>query len=519
MANNQKPPPRAARKPPPAAPKAAAKAVPVAATEDDFGEAEAKVVLEATPGGVVPMKRVARNDPTGGPSSKPGDINATPGRPVVDMDREVMGEKRKLTKKQQDQLAGWRGKTHGKKLDAYFRGQMEDARRKFGHRSVMAGNPDENLIIGIPMPALPIEYLLCQDVFPLGLVLQLLGEAGSLKSAFLYEIFRWFRRAGGGSHLEEVETKWSADLMQSIVGYADDEVNVLVNRCNSVEEWQQRLQYDIKTEKSKLMGTKEEPGPGRTIPICFGVDSIMGKASFETQEKVHEAGFAGRNFPIEALSITSFMKTVPQMIDEWPFALVLNNHLKMGKDSDGNDKRGVAGGRGVNFQESFELETKVRKRKIECADWDGVQIEIQCMKNSFGPSWRKIPARMLWWAEENPSYPDPKHPQHWKQRTVWDWHWSTVKFLTELKGRDAARLKEVGFHIKAEKTSDVDNSAWSSTLGMKSKDAVRWDVLGKMIADSPDASNLVRQALGIKRRPLLAGDYLHQMEGLVTQLP
>ncbi len=76
----------------------------------------------------------------------------------------------------------------------------------------------------------------------------------------------------------------------------------------------------------------------------------MGKASYETQEKVHDDGFAGRNYPIEALSISTYMKTIPQMIDGWPFALVLNNHLKMGKDKDGRDVRNTAGGKAVNFQ-------------------------------------------------------------------------------------------------------------------------------------------------------------------------
>jgi len=463
--------------------------------------------------GTLKRRLKPREDPTGA-STGPNDRVHAP-RPVHSLDNRDLS---KIPKKGKQRLAEWRGQNHGKKLDKYMQGMMSASRRKFGHNAVFAGHTDENMIVGIPCP-LAFEYLLCQDVFPLGLIYQIVGLAGSLKSSLIYEIMRWFRNAGGGSHLEEVETKFSPELMRSIVGYAEDETNVIVDRCDSVEDWQRKLLYNIDQQKELLTWEDKAnkiPGPGRTVPICFAVDSVSGKLSMETQEKVNDQGFHGRSFPIEAMSITGFMKTVPQMIDGWPFALVLNNHLKMGKDDQGHDVRRITGGAGLNFQESFELETKVRKSKIECSEWEGIQIGIRCTKNSFGPTHRRIDARMLWWEEMNEETGD------YDQITRWDWHWSTVQLLTGenmLSAMIRARLKEAGVHVDAPKKADVENLAWSKNLGMKKEDAVPWSELGAMIAKDTVLLNTIRQCLGIKRRPLLQGDYLQQLEGLREQLP
>lgn len=419
-------------------------------------------------------------------------------------------DNRKLTKKQKGQLAKWKGKNHGNAVDTYLRGQIESARKKTGHHSVMAAGEADNMVIGIPCPALSYEYLIAQDCQPLGLVTTLVGPTMSHKTSLLCEIYRWFQEAGGFAIHEEAETKHSPDLMPSIMG-ADP--RVILERCDSVEDWQRKLTYWIKTQKKDLIGTKENPGPGRTIPIAFGVDSIMGKAAEETQEKVLEDGHAGRGFPVEALSITKYMRTIPKELDEWPFALFLVNHLKMGQDSSGNAERQMAGGKGVGFQESWEIECKVRNRSITCTEWDGVVVELRCHKNSFGPTYRSITTRMLWWEEEDMETGDIV------QRTVWDWDWATIRLLTTLKGRPAAKLKANGFHLAAPKTSMVENLAWSRNLGMKAEDAVDWSTCGRMLRENHEVMEILRQSLGIKRRPLLHGDYLHQVESLREEMP
>jgi hypothetical protein len=431
---------------------------------------------------------------------------ASPGIPKRAM---ISMDDRKLSKKQREQLTKtWRGANRGRNLDAYMQAQLEEGQKKWGDSRVIAANDSNNVLIGIKTPSLAFEYLICQDVFPLGLVMQVNGPPNSLKSSLGFEFMRWIRLAGGGSHLFEVESKFDSEWCRTIAGHGKDEHNVIVDKCDSVEEWQTRLQYRINLHQKNMQGTDKEPGPGRRFPVGFFVDTIVGKNSYETQEKTHKEGFAGRNHPVEALSITSFMKTVPQMIDEWPFALVLLNHLKFGKDDGGRDVRRTAGGVGVNFQESWELETSVRRSSISCQSWDGRVIQIKCAKNSFGPTGRSIDARLLFWDQIN------EETGLNERQAMWDWNWATVKMLTDPDSKAAAMLKKADFHIKAETTGDATATAWSAALGMKAKDAVPWDEIGDMISKNEQAKQTIRQALGIKPRPILAGDYLEMIESM-----
>jgi hypothetical protein len=475
--------------------------------DDEFSGKPAEKIIAAT------ADRKPRTNPAeaSNPTQSKADREASPGLPkraVVSMDL----RKGKLTKKNLEQLKDWRNNNRGKMVDAYWSAQVDMGRKEFGHRSVIVAGENNNLVIGIPIPALAFEYVISQDVLPLGLVTQMVGPPNSLKSSLAFEFMRWIRQAGGGSNLFEMETKYDEDWNRAITGFAHHEKNVIVDKCNSVEEWQQRLQKRIEWHKAKMEGTKEDPGPGRVFPVGLFVDTIMGKVSYETQEKVHKEGFAGRNFPLEALSITTFMKTVPQLLDEWPFFLCLMNHLKFGKDEMGRETRRTAGGVGVNFQESWELETSVRKSKIESKDWEGRIIQIKCEKNSFGPTGRKVDTRLLWGDEFN------EETGKWERWATWDWHWATIKMLTTFEGRIAAALKREDIHVKAEATGDATATAWSATLGMKAKDAVPWDELGIMIAQNEEMKNRIRTALSIKRRPLLEGDYLKLIEGLRENL-
>lgn len=411
---------------------------------------------------------------------------------------------RKLNKKQTDQLSNWFKQNKGRPVDPYFRSQLASARKQFGHMAVMMGDELDSLMVGIPCP-LVWQFVIQQSVFPLGLVFMLVGPPGTHKSALLAEIMRWFAEANGGGVLAENETKISPDWWSSIMRFEPQDCPLIVNRCGSVEGWQEVLSWWVPKQKKDLTGTKEEPGPGRTIPICFGVDSVMGKTAMENQEKIAEAGFAGKNYAIEAGSISKYMGTIPQWLDGWPFSLVLINHLLPGI---GDVERRKSGGRKLDFQESFEIETSITKSKIQTANFDGAQIRLSCFKNSFGVTHRSAQTRILWWEED--------HPETGQQiqRTVWDWDWATIKLLTTLQGRPAAKMKDLGVHFDAPKSSDVENLVWSRSLGIPKKEPVPWNEAGAMLMQNPEVLALVQRALSIKMRPLLKGNYLKQLNEL-----
>lgn len=425
---------------------------------------------------------------------------------------------RKLSKKAKAGLEEWKGDQRGKKRDSYFLGLAETAKKKFGHRSVMAGNESNTLVVGIPMPTIALEWLIVQDVLPLSVVIMLVGKWRTNKSALLYEIFRWFAKANGGGILMENETKFSPDLCSSVMGYAKDECPIIVNRCTSVENWQEMLTFYTAEQKTRLIGTQENPGPGRTIPICFAVDSVMGKSTQEKQTKITKEGSAGRNYPLEALSITEYLRATAHEIDNWPFSLVLVNHLKTSVNSDtGQTERRKPGGEFASFQESFEIETSCWRNKIDTTEFDGMGIRLTCQKNSFGVTGREIKTRMLWWDEQVGinEYDQPVY----EQKTVWDWDWSTVTLLAELPNRYQQRLKDLDFNMTFKSPKgDVDCMANCKALGMGKEDWLPFHEVGAMIRNNPEILELLRTALSIKRRALLQGDYLAQIDKLAKKL-
>ena len=428
-------------------------------------------------------------------------------------------------------------------LDAFFRGRVEAARQRFGQRDVFLGSESDALLVGVPMfgghepdavqypGCLALEFVLAQDVFPLGLLIQLVAKTGVGKSALLAEFGRWFFLAGGGMILLENETKFNPSWYRSILGDSNFERTPLY-RCRSVEDWQRKLSYAISDMQRQMLGTKQQPGPGRVFPVLYGVDSIMGKTSEDTQEKIlgksTEAGLRGttglgaadRGYPIEALKITRYLRTIPQELDGWPFALVLVNHLRVVRNDEGIEERRKAGGEQVNFQESFELELAKyggHKRRIESAEYEGYLVRLSCEKNSFGPTHRAAVVRIIWWEEETET--------GWVQRTQWDWDWATVHLLYQIlhgertHPRIRQALKAADFHLECPSVSDIENRAWSRSLGMTPGDACSWSEFGALLRRQPEWMQRLRTCLRINSRPRLQGDYQQQLQQLASQLP
>jgi hypothetical protein len=250
---------------------------------------------------------------------------------------------RKLTKKQQTSLLDFRtmGKARDKRMDAIAKGIRDRLRTKNGFTGVYSGAESKDLVVGIPLPSLAFEFLLANDVLPLSIIIQLVAKWGTGKSGLVAEMFRWFDDAGGmGFHMEN-ETKFSPEWFESIMGTQCFD-RLTPQRATSIDDWQQRLTASIDAMKGAMDGTAADPGPGRTFPVMYSVDSIMGKLTAESQRKIAEEGFAGRGFPIEALAISRYLSSVPSWLDGWPFLLVLVNHLKVKQDDQGNKERSSA---------------------------------------------------------------------------------------------------------------------------------------------------------------------------------
>ena len=192
----------------------------------------------------------------------------------------------------------------------------------------------------------------------------------------------------------------------------------LIDRCRSLEDWQRRLNSTVRALQEEMDGGGGRVGIGRILPSLLGVDSILGKASEQSLEKIFGkiskenpdrrgetgTGYAERNYAIESQFVRKYLQGMPDLIGRYPISVVFVNHLKYTKDDMGNDVRSSPGGDSVKFQQAYELELKRAKGptfRYDTPLFDGYPVKLSCPVNGFGPAGRSVVVRLIWWYEDD----------------------------------------------------------------------------------------------------------------------
>ena len=374
-------------------------------------------------------------------------------------------------------------------------------RVKTGDPYVCTLGKAEGLVVGLPVPSLSFEILLQSNVLPLGRAIQLVGVEKVCKSGFCFEVVRWFREANGFGCLLEHESKFSAEWARSIIGW--DDPNAMAHiPCDSIDDWQSKMQLVLTDVKREMRGTNSDPGLGKTWPLAVIVDSVMGKPTVETIARIEKTGHAGKGWPDEARSITMFVRKITTDLARWPFLLLMVNHLKPYIDPKTQAKiRNKPGGKGLNFHESYELEMNWgrggrSKSMIRLVDRTGMRLRMTCANASFGEHGREIPVTVWMWQEEADKPVSEEYD--WRQVTRWDWHGSTVEFLLRESSVDggftAKKIKEI---VNLQKLSNA-RRVYAQALGIPKSEAQPFDVVGKMIYQNKDMRKALRRLFGVK---------------------
>lgn len=395
-------------------------------------------------------------------------------------------------KKKSRQPSIWVGSQRDASLDSMFAAIATAVSDQTGMDGILLGDIADKTIVGLPFPALVLRYLFQSVVLPLGRIIQLAGMFGSCKSAFLYEIMRWHASYGGGSALAECENKDASQMRSGIMEYNEMWLRrIEFGPADTLQEWQKFLTSNLLQFKTVM----DAPGgPGRTIPICMGIDSLTATDSETEIAKVEEAGHSSLGYATQANLITRFMRQgVVKHLRGYPFTIVGTNHLKisMEQSQPGVKMTKTPGGEAVNFMATFLVEMQ-RIKDISTQDYDGIRVKIKMAKNSVGPSRKTAEAQLLWWQA-----PDPG-TGNFRQRFVWDWDTASVELLlsfTDPKSKNKTlgkSLQDIHGIVR-----DSASTSHSRVLGIHSP--VPHRVVGQALEHRPDLLDAMYPLLGISK--------------------
>lgn len=288
-------------------------------------------------------------------------------------------------------------------------GAEEHARFMLSHLMGVPGEASTTLgdnaylSVGIPCPLL-FQYLVDISAFPLGLLIQLIGDRGSRKTTLLFEFIRWFAQRGGMAHFALSEGKYSRPLQHAICGLPGEGKNALVVPyvSRSLGDWQVHISEMIERATHAMEhGFKTPDGivpPGCFSPVIYGIDSLVAQYTEKQAETIEESGGAERGYATHVKAIGEWLSVMSTNITCKPFSLVAINHCSfqqnpITKQVEIKEK----GGQRLAYLSSLILCLKTRSDEewYEIVDgWSpkvqSTVVEMLLTKSSVGDDTRKI---------------------------------------------------------------------------------------------------------------------------------
>lgn len=301
-----------------------------------------------------------------------------------------------------------------------------------------AAAEDQDPMIGLPLPALAVRYLLQSNVFPLSRLTQLRGEFSSCKSAMLLEIMRWFNMYGGGGILIDTENKNSETMMAGILGHNPLHMQrTFAVKVQSVEEWQM-----------KYMGFCQQihsANDTSMFPVCIGIDSVAAVDIDRKVAQVAEDGHASAGHPGMARNLSEFCRgALAPTLRHRPIALVLTNHLKQEINSMGfgPPKQYGPGGAALEFYPTLILDMKkISSKPVVQNGAEGTAVQITATKNNLGAPRRQVAVNFMWYNQIIKGQDSAGNDTYMSQQYhYWDWHTASTRLLVSLQDPENKRM-------------------------------------------------------------------------------
>jgi len=376
-----------------------------------------------------------------------------------------------------------------------------------------AAAEDHDPLIGLPLPALSIRYLLQANIFPLSRFSQLRGEFSAGKSALLLEIMRWFHLYGGGAILIDTENKGSPTMVAGMFGHNEQYMaRTKITTAANVEEWQSKYIGYCKSIQKQIDAAD---APDRVIPVCMGVDSISAVDIERRVDKAAAEGHAAAGHPALARNLSDFMRTalIPTL-RHYPIALIATNHLKEEIDQMGfgAPKKYAPGGAALDYYATLilDMERASRKKVEKAGGHEGQSVRITATKNNLGAPGRKLVVNLMWYTT-TATYKNAAGETRYKaqQFHYWDWHTATARLLIDLQ--DTEKKLQPGIDPQLPKllkqvcdmeykygTKNADVPlVYSSALGITKQEAVPEAEASMILESNTKVLDILHGLLGI----------------------
>lgn len=415
----------------------------------------------------------------------------------------------------------------GDKTDSLITAMRSMLRTQYGHSAVPTATEAKRIQSVVPCP-FPFEFLFGVNGMGVGQVIGLDAPAGSGKTALLADMGGWVIRGSDGVFsVVENESRLDVDWISSILGpVAMQSFQPLLSQSlEDVQGLSVAVVQKYQALCSLLPGGKRERRVIESPPMLLGVDSLTGKASLETMDKIigtHVSKGVGkgvvrtgggesisRAFPVEAGQLAKFFRSFATSMSGWPIVYVATNQLRL-KDKPGQwaPEKIKAGGVQIDFAKNYAIEL-YRGASLKSRDAEGVQVTLKLGKSIGGSDKRQVLTRLIWWYEQDPTNDDAI-----VKRAQWDWGWATIRLLLDISTGDKFpyfknRWKDADLHIGVPKGSDEEGAklAWSKMLGMKESEAMPFGDLAEAMVSDRKVLSALRKALGIVERPAVTNDY------------
>ena len=280
-------------------------------------------------------------------------------------------------------------------INPVFAQALSSAQTKFGENNVYLADEHNAHIFGFECPTAWGYLIGGSDKVPLRRVIGCDAPSGFFKSCLMMEHGRWALREGCLLVIVDTEEKVSDTMVCSMLfrEHPNVRLNYAYAHAGSVEQAQEYIMHFKGVAKKQSLETSDTT----TLAPWFVVwDSLTGRDTKDSQAKLEkEQSAAVRAYADAASSIARFYKNLHFGDEMLTLAHVQHVGKNMDEKAKGDEEWKPKGGDEPKYAATYHFRV-TSVSNVQCAEWQGKELTIKCIKSGLGPDKRYLRSRVLW---------------------------------------------------------------------------------------------------------------------------